>query len=92
MVNGSQPQARAAAPASRSSKRILPQRGATPPFLPVRMVAPISGHPGAAEAGHPLAGRGVEIVLAQGRTVRVPAGFDRQTLVDVLAVLEARPC
>jgi hypothetical protein len=34
----------------------------------------------------------VEIVLAQGRMVRVPAGFDRQTLVDVLALLEARPC
>jgi hypothetical protein len=24
--------------------------------------------------------------------VRVRAGFDRQTLVDVLAVLEVRPC
>ena len=36
--------------------------------------------------------RGVEIVLEQGRTVRVPAGFDRQTLADVLAVLEARSC
>jgi hypothetical protein len=35
---------------------------------------------------------GVEIVLAQGRTVRVRSGFDRQTLADVLAVLEARPC
>ncbi len=36
--------------------------------------------------------RGVEIVLAQGRTVRVPTGFDRQTLAEVLAVLEVRPC
>ena len=35
---------------------------------------------------------GVEIVLAHGRTVRVRAGFDRQTLADVLAVLEVRPC
>jgi hypothetical protein len=35
---------------------------------------------------------GVEIVLAQGRTVRVRAGFDRATLAEVLAVLEARPC
>jgi hypothetical protein len=34
----------------------------------------------------------VEIVLTQGRTVRVRSGFDRQTLVDVLAVLEVRPC
>ena len=42
---------------------------------------------GSAEAAH-----GVEIVLGEGRTVRVPAGFDRQTLADVLAVLEAPPC
>jgi len=86
-ANGSQPQARAATPASRSSKRILPQPGATPSFLPVRVVAPTSGHPSVVQATG-----GVEIVLTQGRTVRVPAGFDRQTLVDVLAVLEAQPC
>ena len=43
--------------------------------------------PGAAEAD-----RGVEIILGQGRTVRVRAGFDRQTLAAVLAVLEVRPC
>jgi len=35
---------------------------------------------------------GVEIILGQGRTVRVQAGFDRQTLAAVLAVLEVRPC
>jgi hypothetical protein len=35
---------------------------------------------------------GVEIVLGSGRVVRVPPRFDRQTLADVLAVLEARPC
>jgi hypothetical protein len=29
---------------------------------------------------------------ACGRTVRVPARFDRQTLADVLAVLETPPC
>ena len=43
--------------------------------------------PGAAEAD-----RGVEIILGQGCTVRVQAGFDRQTLAAVLAVLEVRPC
>jgi len=69
-----------------------PQPGATPAFLPVRVVAPTSGHPGVAEAGYPLAGRGVEIILPQGCAVRAPVGFDRQTLADVLAVLEARPC
>jgi hypothetical protein len=40
-----------------------------------------------AEADH-----SVEIILGQGRTVRVQAGFDRQTLADVLAVLEVQPC
>jgi len=35
---------------------------------------------------------GVEITLAHGCTVRVRSGFDRQTLADVLAVLEVQPC
>jgi hypothetical protein len=51
-------------------------------LLPVRVVEET-----VAEATH-----GVEIVLACGRTVRVRSGFDRQTLMDVLAVLEVRPC
>jgi hypothetical protein len=37
-------------------------------------------------------GSGVEIHWANGRTVRLHRGFDRQTLVDALAVLEARSC
>ena len=91
-AGGVRSRARSAAPTSRS-----PQHGPTPSFLPVHVVAPASGFPtsgcpGVAEAGYPLAGRGVEIVLAQGRTVRVPPGFDRQTLAEVLAVLEAWPC
>jgi hypothetical protein len=44
------------------------------------------------EASAAEAACGIEIVLAHGRTVRVPAGFDRQTLAEVLAVLEDRPC
>ncbi len=35
---------------------------------------------------------GVEIPWANGRSVRLHRRFDRQTLVDVWAVLEARPC
>ena len=73
-------------PASRSSKRVSPRHGATPSFLPVQVVEPTSGRAG------PAGAEGVEIILGQGRTVRVRAGFDRQTLVDVLAVLEVRPC
>jgi transposase-like protein len=69
-------------PVPRSPKRgSLPRRDA-PAFLPVQVV----------EAGAVEATRGVEIVLAHGRTVRVGSGFDRQTLADVLAVLESRPC
>ena len=81
--NGLRPQGRSAVPASRSSKRVSPQHGPTPSFLPVHVVG------STARQRRPS---GVEIVLAQGRTVRVRAGFDRQTLADVLAVLEARPC
>ena len=81
-ANGSRTRARSAIPALRS-----PRRGPAPSFLPVHVVAPVSGCPGEAATVH-----GVEIVLTQGRTIRVRAGFDRQTLVDVLAVLETRPC
>lgn len=34
----------------------------------------------------------IEIVLPRGRRVRVPAGFDRDTLRAVLDLLEQRPC
>ena len=71
----------------RTGKRVSPRHGATPSFLPVHVVGPASRCPGAAEAD-----RGVEIILGQGCTVRVRAGFDRQTLAAVLAVLEVRPC
>jgi len=59
----------------------------TPSFLPVRVTASAGDRPAAAGALP-----AVEIILARGRTVRVRAGFDRQTLADVLAVLEAPSC
>ena len=34
----------------------------------------------------------LEVVLGCGRLVRVPAGFDAETLRQLLAVLEAPPC
>jgi transposase len=34
----------------------------------------------------------IEIVVGAGRLLRVSPGFDRQTLIDVLAVLEAPSC
>jgi hypothetical protein len=86
-VNGSRSQVRPAMPAVPSPTRGSLWRGPTPAFLPVQVVGPASGHSGLAEAA-----QGVEIILGQGRTVRVRSGFDRQALVDVLAVLEVRPC
>jgi hypothetical protein len=69
-------------PVLRSPSRVSPRHGPTPSFLPVHVVA----------TGVTEAACGVEIVLSHGRTVRVSPGFDRQTLCDVLAVLEVRPC
>jgi len=76
------PRVRAAAPVSRSSTQVAPRHDAASSFLPVRVVQPRA----TAAVGD------VEIVLTEGRTVRVSPGFDRETLADVLAVLEARPC
>jgi hypothetical protein len=78
---------RRSTPTRRPATRRAPRSGrrdalGTASFLPVHVV----------EEGTAKAGRSVEIVLAHGRTVRVPAGFDRQTLLDVLAVLEVQPC
>jgi transposase-like protein len=91
-VGQPRPEASPLAPAGPSAKRRSPPRHRPASFLPVRVVAPASaclasGRPAATETAC-----GVEIVLAHGRSVRVSAGFDRQTLVDVLAVLEGRPC
>jgi hypothetical protein len=81
-VNGARFRARPTPPASRSAKPVSPRESPPPSFLPVHLL-----ERGLAEAAY-----GVEIMLAHGRRVRVQAGFDRQTLADVLAVLEARPC
>jgi transposase-like protein len=67
-------------PTRRSRQRVARQVGPTPSFLPVRVVTP------------EMPARGVEIVLERGRSVRVPPGFDRETLAHVLALLETRPC
>jgi hypothetical protein len=80
--SGTLSQRRPLPPATRLSPRVPARSDATPLFLPVHVVTP-----GVAEAAC-----GVEIILAGGRTVRVPARFDRQTLADVLALLEALPC
>jgi hypothetical protein len=65
-------------PAARRPSRAVGEVG----FLPVQVAAGRS----------PEAGRSLEIVLGGDRVLRIPPGFDRQTLRDVLAVLEVRPC
>jgi hypothetical protein len=64
-------------------RRVLERRAAErPAFVPVQVVAdPV---PDRASA--------LQVVLADGRTVRVAPGFDAATLRQLLAVLEGRPC
>jgi hypothetical protein len=73
--------ARGAKPATGTVGRKAPDQ-APVSFLPVQVV------PG--QAGE--VGSGVEIHWSNGRSVRLRRGFDRQTLAEVLAVLETRPC
>jgi transposase-like protein len=61
-------------------------------FLPVRVlggeVSP--ARPRSKEtAAEPLP---IEIMFSGGRVLRIPSGFDRRTLLDVLDVLEGRGC
>jgi hypothetical protein len=71
-------------PRCRTRKTSPPAKQAPPAarFLPIEVVA----------ERDPRMSVGVEIVLGSGRVVRVLPRFDRQTLANVLAVLEARPC
>ena len=65
-------------------RRVLERRAAEEPaaFVPVRVVA--DAVPAQASA--------LEVVLTDGRVVRVAPGFDAATLRQLLAVLEGRPC
>jgi len=65
-------------------RRVLERRTAEQPaFVPVQVVAD------ATPAGQASA---LEVVIADGRVVRVAPGFDAATLRQLLAVLEGRPC
>jgi len=63
-------------------RRQLARRDAETTFVPVRVTEDRSADGG---------GR-IEIVLGGGRRIGVCGPVDRQTLADVLAVLEASPC
>jgi hypothetical protein len=65
-------------------RRVLDRRAAEEPaFVPVQVVADAM----------PVQARLLEVVLADGRAVRVAPGFDAATLRRLLAVLEGEgPC
>src|SRR5262245_2303025 len=64
-------------------RRVLERRAADRVvFAPVQVVA---------DAAPPQISA-LELVLADGRVVRVPPGFDAATLRQLLVVLERRPC
>ena len=61
-----------------------------PAFVPVHVVSAPSPAPPRPEEGSP--GAGVEIVVAEGRRIRVAAGFDATTLARAVLTLEALDC
>jgi hypothetical protein len=64
-------------------RRVLQRRAAEKAaFVPVQVVADAV----------PTQASALELVLTDGRTVRVAPGFDAATLRQLLAVLEGRPC
>jgi len=62
----------------RSASRAAAQ-GQTSPFLPIHVLTDSTA-------------AGVEIHLGGGRMICVRPGFDRETLLEVLAALEGRSC
>jgi hypothetical protein len=81
----SMPQSVATKSASRISSSVADRVG----FLPVQVTA---GHRRASGGRDGERGPAIEILLEGGRVLRILPGFDRQTLADVLAVLEVRSC
>jgi hypothetical protein len=68
----------------------LPARTPSHHFIPVRVVA--DGRPAPGSATPPTHGQPVEVILACGRRIAVPPGFDAETLLRVLTILEPRRC
>ena len=58
-------------------------------FVPVRLVKETHSRDGDAQADSESA---IEIILANGRRLRVEGGFERQTLLQVIAALESLGC
>ncbi len=64
-------------------------RRQAPTFVPVQVEAAGGATAAAADDAADVA---VEVLLGDGRVVRVRPGFDAATLRQVLALLEGRPC
>ena len=58
----------------------------TPAFLPVHVANPQTDR--RRTQGDPPARGAIEVVLAEGRCLRIPPGLDPQTFVQVLDLLE----
>ena len=69
-------------PVASSAEQCSRDSGSRPVFVPVRL----------AEEDRETGGSRIEIVLTDGRCVRVTGSVDRQALTDVLTVLEPRTC
>jgi transposase-like protein len=61
-------------------RRLEQPKQQKPSFLPVHVVRDAPDQPAA---------RNIEVVLANGRSLRVPPGFDRRTLIALVEALEA---
>ena len=73
--------------AARSKDSVAPGQRAT--FVPVRLVKETHSRDGDGQADSESA---IEIILANGRRLRVEGGFERQTLLQVIAALESLGC
>lgn len=83
--------ARDAARKGRSTSRRQPRIPATIDFLPVRVGSAVAPPPVLQAAMSVTTSRsGVELVLAHDRVVRVERGFDEETFLRIVSVLERR--
>jgi hypothetical protein len=64
----------------RAARKASPSAGPAPRFVSLQL------------SPEPPAPAMIEVVTRNGHTLRVPCGADRQTLAEVWALLEDRPC
>jgi hypothetical protein len=77
-------------PAASTRPAPSPDGERTTDFLPVRVVDVVRPQEDSSAPASP--GRPVEVILDGGRRIAVPPGFDADTLLRVVAILEHRRC